>query len=316
MDNAVKLETKKLLVNCVIVTYNRLELLKEALAALELQSYPIQKIIVVDNCSTDETPAFLAEKAKDNRYVIERLKENVGGSGGFSHGMKVAVLHHCDYIWLMDDDTIPSPAALERLVEATTLEPEIGFVCSRVNWTDGEPHVMNKAGGLIYSDKEKKNPARKCIGDVSGVYCSLCSFVSVLVNTQAVIRLGLPVKEFFIWCDDIEYTLRISDAGYPCFYVEKSVVCHKTASNYAPSIEKAPVSMAWRFYYQARNRCYIKRQKGGNKLLFYFSVWNMYRVYKHRISRRPKEERKEFLEAVRKGCRDGLTFYPPIEYVQ
>lgn len=86
MDNAVKLETKKPLVNCVIVTYNRLELLKEALAALELQSYPIQKIIVVDNCSTDETPAFLAEKAKDNRYVIERLKENVGGSGDFPMG--------------------------------------------------------------------------------------------------------------------------------------------------------------------------------------------------------------------------------------
>ena len=309
MDNG------RIRVNCVLVTYNRLELLKECLSALASQTYPISKIIIIDNCSTDDTPSFLKMLEGDNRYMIIRLDKNMGGSGGFSLGLKMAVSAGCDYVWMMDDDTIPSPSALKELVYTTILDSHIGFLCSRVNWTDGELHVMNKAGGLQY-EADGKQLKRKTVDDASGICCELCSFVSVLINVEAVKEVGLPVKEFFIWCDDIEYTLRISKAGYSCFYVEKSVVCHKTVSNYAPTIDKAPVSMAWRFYYQARNRCYMKRRQGGNKLLFYLSVWNMYRVYKHRIKRRPKEERKEFLDAVKRGCLDGLTFYPPIEYVE
>lgn len=46
-------------INCVVVTYNRLALLKECLDALDKQTYPIHKIVIVDNCSTDGTGAFL-----------------------------------------------------------------------------------------------------------------------------------------------------------------------------------------------------------------------------------------------------------------
>lgn len=46
-------------INCVVVTYNRLSLLKECLSALENQTYPIQRIVIVDNCSTDGTSEFL-----------------------------------------------------------------------------------------------------------------------------------------------------------------------------------------------------------------------------------------------------------------
>lgn len=298
-------------INCVVVTYNRLALLKECLDALDKQTYPIHKIVIVDNCSTDGTGAFLESLANQSRYMIIRTTENIGGSGGFSLGLKTAVLDGCDYAWLMDDDTIPQPTALEELVKAVSLDKTPGFICSRVNWTDGTPHVMNKASVI----HENGNPVKVTKGNVSAFRCNLCSFVSVLINSEAVYQLGLPVKEFFIWCDDIEYTLRIARAGYPCFYVETSVVYHKTVSNYAPSIDKAPATMAWRFYYQARNRCYMKRQQIKVKLFFVLSVLNMYRVYKHRIGKRKDNHSEEFLKAVKKGCIDGLHFVPSIEYL-
>lgn len=304
-------DRKMMKVNCVVVTYNRLNLLKECLSAVERQTYPVHKIIVVDNCSTDGTAEFLDSLSGNEQYMIIRPGKNIGGSGGFSLGLKTSVLAGCDYTWMMDDDTIPSASALKKLAEATGLDPNTGFVCSQVNWTDGTPHVMNKVA-LI---EEHGEPPTASDGKLSACRCKCCTFVSVLVNTQAVLRVGLPIKEFFIWCDDIEYTVRIFRAGYACFYVAESVVTHKTHSNYSPHIHEAPESVAWKFYYQARNRCYLKHRSVKSKLVFYLSVWNMYRIYRHRIAKRKDGKEKKFLEAVKKGCKDGLTFYPEIEYV-
>lgn len=305
-------DRKMMTVNCVVVTYNRLSLLKECLAAVEAQTCPVHKIIVVDNCSTDGTAEFLDSLSGNARYMIIRPGQNIGGSGGFSLGLKTSVLSGCDYTWLMDDDTIPSATALEKLAEATGLDPDTGFVCSRVDWTDGTPHVMNKAA-LV---EEHGEPLAVSDGKISACRCKCCTFVSVLVSTRAVLRVGLPIKEFFIWCDDIEYTVRISRAGYACFYAEESVVTHKTPSNYSPHIHEAPEGVAWKFYYQARNRCYLKHRSVKSKLVFYLAVWNMYRIYRHRIAKRKDGKEKKFLEAVKKGCKDGLTFYPEIEYVR
>lgn len=292
-------------VNALVVTYNRLPLLKECLSAIENQTVPIEKIVIVDNCSTDGTREYLSEKGKDDRYMVIRPVENVGGAGGFSLGVKASVLAGCDYTWLMDDDTVPNADALERMLEVDYVynRGRIGFICSKVVWTDGNVHVMNRPG--LMTKKSETNNGN----------CHSCSFVSVMISSAAVYDVGLPLKEFFIWCDDIEYTQRISDAGYDCFYCMESVVVHKTASNYFPSIDQAPSNMAWRFYFQARNTCYLNRRKHTSWLSFMLSVANKYRIYKHRLKKRTDGDRKEFLSAVKKGCRDGLKFRPEIEFL-
>ena len=290
-------------INCLVVTYNRLDLLKENLESLRCQSFPINKIVIVDNCSTDGTASFL-EKYRDNpNYVIVRTDKNIGGAGGFSLGLKESVKQGCDYTWMMDDDTIPHNSALEELVKVVQQKQNVGFVCSRVNWVDGNLHVMNKPDLLGKSEAD----------DV--VDCVSCSFVSVMVSTKAVYKVGLPIKEFFIWCDDTEYTSRISDAGYSCYYVKNSIVLHKTGTNYSFQIDLAPANVAWRFYYQARNTCYLKRRKKSFKLFLYIYVLNKYRKKLRKLKRRRDGARKEFRDAVKRGCMDGLTFNPPIEYV-
>ena len=293
---------------CVIVTYNRLALLKECLAAIEKQTYPINKTIVIDNCSTDGTEEFLKAYAGQPQYLVVRTERNIGGAGGFSLGVKTAAMEGADYIWMMDDDTIPAPGALEALMQAATLSEEIGFVCSKVLWTDQSVHPRNMPGGV------KEEVLRH--GGITARRCEVCTFVSVLVSARAVRKVGLPIKEFFIWFDDIEYTLRITRAGFRNYRVEQSIVVHKTPDAYAPTIEQAPPGTAMRFYYQTRNTCYFKHREQPNWFLFRLSVWNKLRILKRRINRRTDGHKQEFLDAVRKGCRDGLTFYPEIEYVK
>lgn len=298
-------------INCVVVTYNRLDLLKECLQAVEQQTFPCHRIIVVDNCSTDGTCEFLQQYCTRPQYHIIRTEKNIGGAGGFSIGIKESVREGADYTWIMDDDTIPTPTALEFLVKTITLSNDIGFVCSKVNWTDGTTHLRNIPGGLHKTGKKyiiKKE-------DITAYLCEVCTFVSVLFSSRAVYKVGLPIKEFFIWFDDIEYTYRITKSGFKNYYVEQSIVVHKTPDMFNPTIEQAPVSMASRFYYQTRNTCYFKHREQPNKFLFWLSVWNKLRIMKNRIKRRKDGHQQEFLEAVKRGCKDGLTFYPEIEYI-
>ena len=101
---------KKEKIGCVVVTYNRKQLLYECLSALLKQSYPIDEIFLIDNASTDGTQSFLEEKGIiHNKEIINEkafqylsynnltkvnyiiLNRNIGGAGGFNEGLQRAI---------------------------------------------------------------------------------------------------------------------------------------------------------------------------------------------------------------------------------
>ena len=103
-------------VDCVVVTYNRLSLLKECIQAVKNQTYPIEHFFVIDNCSTDETWKYL-QSIKNEKIFPIRLHKNMGGAGGFNIGLKTFIKQSIsNYVWIMDDDTIPSTTALEYIM--------------------------------------------------------------------------------------------------------------------------------------------------------------------------------------------------------
>src|SRR5437868_4973779 len=98
----------------VVVTHDRKEMLRGCLSALEHQTRTPDSILVVDNASEDGTGHMLA--AEFPRVAVRRLDTNQGGAGGFHEGIRAAYEREFDWLWLMDDDTVPTPAALERLL--------------------------------------------------------------------------------------------------------------------------------------------------------------------------------------------------------
>ena len=120
-------------ISCVVVTYNRLELLKENIKSLLNQTYAPNKIYIINNCSTDGTAGYLAQFNNHNKITVVNLPKNIGGAGGFNHGTKLAVKEGAGYVWLMDDDTIPEPDALEHLVKTATAETSVGFEIGRAH---------------------------------------------------------------------------------------------------------------------------------------------------------------------------------------
>ena len=125
----IVVEEAKDAVAAVVVTFNRKELLCECLDALLAQTFPVSRIVLVDNASTDGTYELLAEKGYLERGIFDyfRLPINSGGAGGFHEGVKRAYEAGFDWLWLMDADVEPMPGALERMISYANVSVYTGL---------------------------------------------------------------------------------------------------------------------------------------------------------------------------------------------
>ena len=189
----------------VVVTYNRRDLLLEALDALEAQARRPDVVVVVDNASTDGTADAVRHRAGVELYVLER---NTGGAGGFAFGIMAALRAGADLIWLMDDDTIAEPDALAALLEARAnyRDARPVLVASRVIWT-GWPRSPDE-----YAAPEAARGCGRSAAAAESVGCvpvRSASFVSILIDADVCRRRGAPVADYFLWNDDFEFSTRI-----------------------------------------------------------------------------------------------------------
>ncbi|MBR3306126.1 MAG: glycosyltransferase family 2 protein [Lachnospiraceae bacterium] len=242
-------------VNAVVVTYNRLDLLKRSIGALLEQTFCLNRIIIVNNASTDGTRDYLKNISKDNRIIVLNLKKNLGGAGGFYHGIKRAYEEDCDYVWIMDDDTIAKDDALEKLIDAADVlkEKQVGFLASNVLWKDDSPCVMNVSRTVsVWNEYIKQG-----IIEVSHT-----SFVAMLIPAKVVKDVGLPIKEYYIWGDDGEYSTRILRSGYHGYSVGGSTVHHHMKENIGVDIMTTPKDRIDRFFYFYRNNTVTDKMRG------------------------------------------------------
>jgi rhamnopyranosyl-N-acetylglucosaminyl-diphospho-decaprenol beta-1,3/1,4-galactofuranosyltransferase len=195
----------------VVVTHNRLNLLQRLIPRV-VETKGLDEILVVDNASTDGTEAWLREQADAGAVPVHtrHLAENTGGAGGFHDGLAWAVERGADLVWLMDDDGVPDPDCLERLLEHEGSLDFWGPVV--VDEADATRLVfpIRLPGGarVVHALADAEAAARGgLIADV------VIPFNGVVVTRELVERIGLPRSEFFIWGDDVEYLWRARRAG-------------------------------------------------------------------------------------------------------
>lgn len=260
-------------VAAVVVTYNRLDKLKTVLSSLETQTQLPAQLIIVNNAATDGTADYLQEYAKSFSLAdvvqldIVTLEKNEGGAGGFSAGMRRAYELGADFVWIFDDDGYPEPSALEKLIEGydsavSELGPDVPFACSMVKYIDGTISEMNNPIPTWDWGRLKAK-------GLDLIMVTRCSFVSVLIPRWVMENFGLPYKEYFIWFDDAEYTLRITRAC-PGVQVLSSVVLHDMGANKGVNFTMINEKNEWKFSYGIRNEAsYHLHHEGVVKYLIF-----------------------------------------------
>ncbi|WP_336652221.1 MULTISPECIES: glycosyltransferase [unclassified Leucobacter] len=294
-------------VTAVLVAYNRRELLRESLEALAAQSRPVDRLVIVDNASDDgsaEVAAELLEQWGERARLIP-LTKNTGGAGGFATGIAAAIAEEdVDWVWVMDDDTVPGPDALSGALAAherycATGQDDLAVMGSRVVWTDGEDHPMNTPKAKIRASEDERARA----AEAGGMEIRSISFVSAFLRAPRVREQGLPIADYFLWNDDFEYSARLL-RGARGLYVPGSVVMHKTAKRGSSDADPGQ-----RFYFEVRNKLWVFRLSralyGWEKLLYSAATarrW--FRTF------RASSDRAQLRDCLRRGWRDGWLRAP------
>ncbi len=240
----------------IVVTYNRQHLLSQCIAALQAQTKKIDKILVINNGSTDNTEGWLRTKSGID-FITQ---ENVGGAGGFCKGLKAGYEQGFSWMWLMDDDGFPKKDALEKLLEGSDEE-----LCLR------NCAVLNK------DDKESfvwKTKNYSSISEVKDVIIKNVAhpFNGTLLHRKVVDCVGFPNASLFLWGDETEYYYRIIRKYKIPFYTKADSIHYHPASAYSYKNDWDFCSN-WKMYYYVRNRYFILKSKFSKSILIAFAMY-------------------------------------------
>ena len=235
------------LVATIILNTNRREDTLACLASLQQSLYPENKIIVLDNHSTDGSVEAIS--AKYPQVQIVSLDKNLGYAGNNNVGINMAIDQRVDWVFVLNEDTILDPDCISSLIKVGQGDPGIGVLGPMVYHYD-EPEVIQSAGGMLgpYWDSIHLAKDEKDIGQyVSPHQVEWISGCAIMVRREAIEMVGPIDERFFYYWEETEWCLRIGKAGWRIFHVPAARLWHKGVQrDYHP---KPSVT-----YYGTRNR--------------------------------------------------------------
>lgn len=297
----------------VVVTHNRLPLLRQAVQAL-LAAAPdeLAALLVVDNAATDGTAAWLAAQP-DPRLRVLRLPENRGGAGGFEAGMRLAIAEmDPDWLLVMDDDACPEPGALAAF-HALDLR---GWdaVAGAVHLPDGRPCDTNRPTlnpfvqprvllrALMGRGREAFHLGPEAYGATTLRPVDGASFVGLFLSRQVFADRGFPDGGLFLYAEDAMYTLAMTRAGLRLAFAPTLKFRHDHTTTGTDDPRMRPL---WKVYYYHRNLTLLYRQLAGPWLF-----WPVMAVYGPRWALKMRHhggERRRFLRLLGMALRDGIA---------
>lgn len=250
----------------VVVTYNRADLLAGMLAGLSRLERLPDAVFVVDNASTDHTAQVLADAVAGGTLpglVPITSAENVGGAGGFRAGLKAAYDAGHDAFWLMDDDVVPAPDCLTRLLE-------VDAPCLIAVREDRSGTLVEKAA--VRFDLRNPLAIRPKTASIDSTYADRASmpatvevenvaFEGFFVRRAVVDAVGLPDASYFIFYDDVDFAIRARRAGFAILAVRDAVLVRQL------DFDQQHDLAGWKGYYMYRNLFAVHFRYGENPLV-------------------------------------------------
>jgi len=240
----------------VVLTWNGLADVTTCLESFACVEYPNYKVLVVDNGSEDTTVAVIRE-----RYPWVTLIENgtnLGYVGGNNVGMRYALQHGAEYVFILNNDTKMTPDVISQLVQIMQSDRRIAIAGAKnllmadptqtwakygvLNWGP----MLSALVGRYAPDTPEDSPK-----DVDWVIGNGC-----MMSREALERVGLFDETFFQVHEDIDWSVRAREAGYRVLYVDTAAILHKGAGS---ALAERPVVFSYG-YFLGRNPILFARK--------------------------------------------------------
>lgn len=216
------------LVYTVILSWNRREDTLACLASLAKLDYPCVRLLLVDNGSSDGTAEAVARQFPGIEVIVN--ERNLGFAAGCNVGLRHALEQGANYVFLLNNDTLVEPAALNHLI--ALVGPNVGMVAPKIYYA-ADPTRIWSVGGMCNPFTFEKTGDRRGHVDTGHwdkvmerdylVGCAL------LISRRLLTEVGLFDERFFMYYEDSDLSLRARQAGFKLLLSPQARVWHKVA---------------------------------------------------------------------------------------
>lgn len=241
-----------------------------SLSQINTRGFKLQ-ILILDNAS--KTPLVLPPSLQTNEFEVLRSESNLGFTGGNNLLIKYAIeKYDSDYVVLLNNDTVVDVDFLQAMYADIRKRPQVGFLTPKIYFAAGyEFHqqsyeqkdkgkVLWYAGGSIdwrnliaFHRGVDELDRGQFDGQTQSDFATGCC---ILIPRRVLETVGLFDERYFLYLEDVDWSIRVAAAGYEIGFCPTSVVWHKNAGS-----SGGPGSPTHR-YYQTRNRVWLAWRYG------------------------------------------------------
>lgn len=282
-----------------LVNWNLKQVTLECLASLRGLRYTNFEVVVVDNGSTDGSPTAIAEQFPEAAQVVH--PENLGSTAGFNAGFLYALAAGADYAFLINNDTVLDPDALDILVDVCE-NPEVGIASPLILYADA-PEKIWSAGSmqsrltldLLGNHGRGENFEKVTRRD----FLTGCA---MLVKREVLELVGVMDRDFFLYYEDMDFCLRVKQAGYHLVVAPKARMWHKV------SLSGGGSGSLTETYWMARNVILFYRKHARSWQWLFIVPWRSGAILKKSVGfivRRKWAHLREYWRGLRDGVRSA-----------
>ena len=253
-----------MLLSIITINYNGQKDTCELIESLPLEDKSIE-VIVVDNASAQDEATIIEERYPQVKII--RSKKNLGFAGGNNLGIKAA---KGKYLFFLNNDTLlkPQTSDIRSLISRLETSPKIGMVCPKIRFTWGN-QLIQFAGYTPLTPITMRNKAIGC-GEVDhGQYDTPHSTpyahgAAMMVKREVIEKAGLMPECYFLYYEELDWSMMIRRAGYDIWYEPNCAIFHKESQTTG---QNSPL----RTYYITRNRLLFaqRNQQGAVRYISY-----------------------------------------------
>lgn len=241
----------------ISINYNGLKDTCELIDSLPLENSSME-VIVVDNASKNDEASIIEERYPAVKVI--KSKENLGFAGGNNLGIKAA---HGKYLFFINNDTIlkPNTSDISHLISRLESDEAIGIVCPKIRfaWDD---NPIQFAGYTPLSRFTMRNRSigfgEKDHGQYDTAHPTPYAHgAAMLVKRNAIEKVGLMPECYFLYYEELDWSMMFTRAGYSIWYEPACTIYHKESQSTG---QRSPLKA----YYLTRNRLlFVKRNIQG-----------------------------------------------------
>jgi len=216
----------------VVLTWNNHEYTLDCLRSLAEQTLP-HTVYVVDNASTDGTPEIVAARFPNARVIVNDT--NLGFAGGNNVGMQAAFADGADAVLVLNNDTTLVPDVLALLTDTRGIHPDAGIISPAILYAQ-QPHKIWFAGANLntwmgWSYHAHHNaPYESLRRQVRRI--ARTTGCAMLITHECYTAIGGYDDDFFMYYEDVEYSLHARRAGFETYLVPDAVVYHHVSASF------------------------------------------------------------------------------------